>query len=132
MRSWMPSSASLWSRSSGGMQPLRCRGPSGMGHRCRGRWVGMPKRAKPKPDEQNMKSPLEDHQRSPPFAGLRVIDTTHVLAGPFAAYQLAVLGADVIKVESPREPDQARAQGSDRRLSDTGMGTMFLAQASNK
>ena len=34
-----------------------------------------------------------------PFEGIRVIDTTHVLAGPFAAYQLAVLGAEVIKVE---------------------------------
>jgi crotonobetainyl-CoA:carnitine CoA-transferase CaiB-like acyl-CoA transferase len=67
-----------------------------------------------------------------PFAGLRVIDTTHVLAGPFASYQLAVLGADVIKVESPEEPDQARAQGSDRRLTNARMGTMFLAQASNK
>ena len=67
-----------------------------------------------------------------PFEGLRVIDTTHVLAGPFAAYQLAVLGADVIKVESPEEPDQARMQGSDRRLSEARMGTMFLTQASNK
>ena len=69
---------------------------------------------------------------SQPFSGLRVIDTTHVLAGPFAAYQLAVLGADVIKVESPDEPDQARMQGSDRRLSEERMGTMFLTQASNK
>jgi crotonobetainyl-CoA:carnitine CoA-transferase CaiB-like acyl-CoA transferase len=47
-----------------------------------------------------------------PFEGIRVIDFTHVLAGPFAAYQLAVLGADVIKVENPDEPDQSRAYGA--------------------
>jgi len=66
------------------------------------------------------------------FDGLRVIDTTHVLAGPFASYQLAVLGAEVIKVEAPQDPDQARAQGSDRRLNDMNMGTAYMAQASNK
>ncbi len=43
-----------------------------------------------------------------------------------------MLGADVIKVESPDEPDQARMQGSDRRLSEARMGTAFLTQASNK
>jgi crotonobetainyl-CoA:carnitine CoA-transferase CaiB-like acyl-CoA transferase len=31
-----------------------------------------------------------------PFEGIRIIDITHVLAGPFAAYQLAVLGADFL------------------------------------
>ena len=66
------------------------------------------------------------------FQGLRVIDATHVLAGPFASYQMAVLGAEVIKVESPHSPDQARMQGSDRALNDIGMGTAFMAQASNK
>lgn len=64
--------------------------------------------------------------------GIRVLDLTHVLAGPFAGYQLAVLGAEVIKVESPHEPDQARFQGSDRSLNDAGMGTAFLSQAANK
>jgi crotonobetainyl-CoA:carnitine CoA-transferase CaiB-like acyl-CoA transferase len=34
-----------------------------------------------------------------PFEGIRILDCTHVLAGPFAAYQLAVLGADVVTVE---------------------------------
>ena len=43
-----------------------------------------------------------------PFEGIRIIDVTHVLAGPFAAYQLAVLGAEVIKVEHPDESDQTR------------------------
>lgn len=66
------------------------------------------------------------------FEGIRVVDTTHVLAGPFASYQMAVLGAEVIKVESPDDPDQARMQGSDRALNDIGMGTAFMAQASNK
>ena len=66
------------------------------------------------------------------FDGIRVVDTTHVLAGPFASYQMAVLGAEVIKVESPNDPDQARMQGSDRALNDMGMGTAFMAQASNK
>ena len=46
-----------------------------------------------------------------PFEGIRVIDVTHVLAGPFAAYQLGVLGADVIKVEDPNDPDQSRDVG---------------------
>jgi crotonobetainyl-CoA:carnitine CoA-transferase CaiB-like acyl-CoA transferase len=67
-----------------------------------------------------------------PFEGIHIIDITHVLAGPFAAYQLAVLGADVIKVEDPNDPDQTRGTGSDRALNRTGMGTGFLTQASNK
>jgi len=67
-----------------------------------------------------------------PFEGIRVIDVTHVLAGPFAAYQLAVLGADVIKVEHPDDPDQSRGGGTDKTLNYAGMGTSFLTQASNK
>jgi len=67
-----------------------------------------------------------------PFEGIRIIDITHVLAGPFAAYQLAVLGADVIKVEHPDEPDQSRETGTDRTLNRQNMGTSFLTQGSNK
>jgi crotonobetainyl-CoA:carnitine CoA-transferase CaiB-like acyl-CoA transferase len=61
-----------------------------------------------------------------------VIDVTHVLAGPFATYQLAVLGADVIKVERPDDPDQSRGNGTDKALNRAQLGTAFLAQASNK
>ena len=66
------------------------------------------------------------------FSSIRIVDSTHVLAGPFASYQLGILGAEVIKVESPHSPDQARMQGADRAMNDRGMGTSFMAQASGK
>lgn len=66
------------------------------------------------------------------FSGLRVIDTTHVLAGPFASYQMALLGAEVIKVECPNDPDQARFQGTDRDLVRKEMGSAFLSQSAGK
>ena len=69
---------------------------------------------------------------SRPFEGVRVIDLSHVLAGPFCAYQLAVLGAETIKVEPPGEPDQAREGGSDPDLNERRMGTLYLAQGANK
>src|SRR5881628_1405275 len=67
-----------------------------------------------------------------PYEGIKIIDITHVLAGPFAAYQLALLGADVIKVEHPIDYDQSRDSGGDRALNRQQMGTGFLTQASNK
>jgi crotonobetainyl-CoA:carnitine CoA-transferase CaiB-like acyl-CoA transferase len=67
-----------------------------------------------------------------PFEGIKILDCTHVLAGPFAAYQLAVLGADVIKVDDPNEPDQSRETGADHALNKRMMGTGFLTQGSNK
>ncbi len=69
---------------------------------------------------------------SRPFEGIRIIDITHVLAGPFAAYQLGLMGADVIKVEDPSDPDQSRDSGSDNDLNHANMGTGFLTQGSNK
>src|SRR6187397_188212 len=79
-----------------------------------------------------MLAPLAREDSMRPFEGIRVIDVTHVLAGPFAAYQMAILGADVIKVEHPDDPDQSRGAGTDKELNRRNMGTAFLTQASNK
>jgi CoA:oxalate CoA-transferase len=66
------------------------------------------------------------------LAGLRVLDLTNVLAGPFAAYQLALLGADVIKVETPQGGDLARQLGADPGLNKRHLGASFLAQNAGK
>lgn len=68
----------------------------------------------------------------PLLDGIRVLDLTNVLAGPFASYQLALLGADVVKVEVPGSGDLARQLGADPELSADGMGTSFLAQNAGK
>jgi CoA:oxalate CoA-transferase len=66
------------------------------------------------------------------LTGIRVLDLTNVLAGPFACYQLAGLGADVIKVEVPGSGDLARQLGADPELNRRHMGVSFLAQNGGK
>lgn len=66
------------------------------------------------------------------LSGIRVLDLTNVLAGPYCAYQLALLGADVIKVEVPQGGDLARHLGGSPTLNSAGMGASFLAQNAGK
>ncbi len=67
-----------------------------------------------------------------PLSGLRVLDLTNVLAGPFCCHQLAHMGAEVIKVEAVGRGDLARNLGADPRLNAAGMGVSFLAQNAGK
>lgn len=70
---------------------------------------------------------------SQPLSGIRVIDFTHVLAGPACAYYLGLLGAEVIKVESLDHGDAMRHRGgTDAAGAAEGMSTAYLTQAAGK
>ena len=64
-----------------------------------------------------------------PLSGMRVVDFTHVMAGPFATYFLGLLGAEVIKVESIKG-DLFRTYGRDTR--GLGMGAVFIGANAGK
>jgi len=68
---------------------------------------------------------------SQPFTGVRVLDFTQVFAGPFGSYQLALFGADVVKIERPGGDDM-RYGPPNKEWSDRGLGTGWMAINSNK
>ncbi|MBX2883154.1 MAG: CoA transferase [Granulosicoccus sp.] len=68
-----------------------------------------------------------------PFAGLLIVDFTHVLAGPACSYYLGLLGADVIKIESAAKGDAIRHRGgTDAAAASAGMSTSYLTQGAGK
>ncbi|MGB0900188.1 CaiB/BaiF CoA transferase family protein [Halocynthiibacter sp.] len=64
--------------------------------------------------------------------GVRVLDLTHVYAGPFCAHQLGAMGAEVIKIEAPDKPDMTRAEGADAGGNARGYGLGYQAHAGGK
>ena len=68
---------------------------------------------------------------SKPFAGVKVLDFTRVLAGPYGTYQLALLGADVVKVES-REGDDMRFGNRKDAWEKRGLAAPWIAVNSGK
>ena len=71
------------------------------------------------------------HATSRPFTSVKILDFTQVLAGPFGSYQLALLGAEVIKVER-REGEDMRRTPLSREWADRGMAPAWLAINGNK
>ena len=75
---------------------------------------------------------MTDSSRSKPFAGIRIIDFTRYLAGPFGTYQLALLGADVIKIEPKTGDDMRLSSSVSRELTEQKLGPSFLGINANK
>lgn len=66
-----------------------------------------------------------------PFAGIRILDFTRYVAGPYGTYQLALLGADVIKIE-PKTGDEMRQSQVSKEWAAKGLGPSFMGINANK
>jgi crotonobetainyl-CoA:carnitine CoA-transferase CaiB-like acyl-CoA transferase len=66
-----------------------------------------------------------------PFAGIRILDFTRYVAGPFGTYQMALLGADVIKIE-PKAGDDMRHSQLSKEWAAKGLGPSFMGINANK
>ena len=73
----------------------------------------------------------EDVHLTRPFEGVKILDFTQVLAGPYASYQLALLGIDVIKVER-REGEDMRRTPLSREWAERGLAPGWQAINGNK
>ena len=67
-----------------------------------------------------------------PLEGIRIIDLTHMLSGPYGAMILSDLGADTIKVEPPQGEGTRKLLASDPNNSIDGMGAYFITLNRNK
>lgn len=67
-----------------------------------------------------------------PLHGIRVLDLSNVLAGPFCGYQLSLMGAEVVKIEVPEAGDLARRLGADPQAAARLMGASFVAVNAGK
>lgn len=79
-----------------------------------------------------MGAPLSQGTSDGPLKGIRVADFGHVLAGPYSAMLLGAMGAEVIKVESRKRPDEQRVQRGDGVASDYESSSNFFEINLNK
>ncbi len=67
-----------------------------------------------------------------PLSGIKIVDLTSVLAGPYSTYQLGLLGAEIIKLENLDQGDWTRVSGKDEKLNEISMGNSYLVQNAGK